>query len=451
MKISLSQRIIGGLVAMPILLILVGFFAFMTTQNLQNVSRAIMKENVSSLKAAEELELALLNQKGLVGSYFLDSDVSWLKSLEEKKRDFDVWLKNAQEVALTAEEKKILQDIGSLYKVYDTQRNRAIKLYQAGYIPEAKRILLNEMKNSIESLYQRCEDLIFTNEALIANAEASSQQMALQMTVLIWATIVATLSLGILMGFLVSREINKQLVRSAQMASLGQLSANIAHEIRNPLTSIKMRLYSLQEELKNHPAAKEDTHVIGEEIDRMERVIQSFLDFARPPTPNLEKCDIHPVLEGTIQLLSPKVEAQGVKVQKRWEAPSPELEIDREQMRQAFLNLMLNAIEAMPQGGTLDISTSIRKGVRTHVPFLEIEFKDTGSGILPETKGKLFEPFFTTKETGTGLGLFIASRIIQMHKGVITADSERGRGARFTVRLPVSQGGIGKNRMEGMK
>src|SRR3989338_1642307 len=195
MKITFSHRIIGAFLTIAVLLIFVGYFAFVTTNNLQRVSRAIMKENVSSLKAAEELELALLNQKGLVSSYFLDGNIAWLKILEEKKKDFEVWFKNAQEVALTPEEKGILKDIMSLYKTYDQQRNKAIKYYQFGNISDGKKILLNDMKNSIDALYQKCEDLILTNEGLISKAEESSQRNVIRMTILIWTTIVATLIL----------------------------------------------------------------------------------------------------------------------------------------------------------------------------------------------------------------------------------------------------------------
>jgi len=437
MKFTFSHRVIGGFMVMSCLLILVGYFAFATTRNLQNASRAIMKENVTSLKAAEELELALLNQKGLVSSYFLDRDPVWLRTLEEKKRDFDIWLKNAQEVALTSEEKRILQDIRALYKVYDNQRNRAIWLYQSGNMAEAKGILLNDMKNSIDALYQRCEDLILANESLIAKAETSSRKNVIKMTTLIWATIFITLGLGLLMGFLIARKVGEQLIQSAKMASLGQLSATIAHEIRNPLTAIKMRVHSLQEELKENPSAKEDTAVIGEEINRMEKIVQNFLDFARPPEPNLQRIDIHRVLEATVNFLSPKVASQNIEINKKLEATSPEVEIDQAQMHQAFLNILLNAIEAMPQGGKLEISTSMKNGDRKSAGILDIEFRDTGIGIPADLKKKLFEPFFTTKQTGTGLGLFISSRIIQMHKGIIVIDSERGKGTRLNVRLPI--------------
>lgn len=421
---------------MAILSIFVGYFAFVTTRNLQKVSRAIMKENVSSLKAAEELELALLNQKGLVSSYFLDGNPSWLKTLEEKKKDFEIWFKNAQDVALSPEEKRILKDIISLYKTYDNQRNRAVRLYQAGNVVEAKKVLLTDMKNSIDSLYQKCEDLILANEALISKAEESSQRNVVIMTSLIWVTILITLCLGAFLGFFIARKINEQLVRSAKMATLGQLSASIAHEIRNPLTSIKMRLYSLGEELKSNPVTKDDMNVIDEEISRMEKTVKNFLDFARPPELNLQKCDINQIIEGTIGLLLPKANSQNIQIKKALKALASEIEIDKEQIRQVFLNVMLNAIEAMPSGGTLEITTD-KQTDKESKDILVIKVKDTGLGIPSDLKRKLFEPFFTTKSEGTGLGLFIASRIIQMHKGAIGLESQPGKGTTVIVRLPV--------------
>ncbi len=160
---------------MAVLLILVGSLALITTRNVQGVSRAIMKENVSSLKAAEELEIALLNQKGLVASYFLDGNMLWLKTLEERKKDFYFWFKKAKDVALTDNEKNILQDVSLLYKSYDKQRNKAIRLYQPGNTVEARNVLLNDMKTSIDALYEKCEGLILANEVLIAKAEVASQ------------------------------------------------------------------------------------------------------------------------------------------------------------------------------------------------------------------------------------------------------------------------------------
>ncbi len=422
---------------MAVLSVLVGSLAFIMTKDLQKVSRTIMKENVTSLKAAEELELALLNQKGLVSNYFLDGNSERLGTLEERKKDFDIWYKNAQQVALTAEENRILQDISNLYRIYDDQRNEAVRLYQDGKMVEAKDILFNEMQNSIESLYQRCEDLILANEALIVRAEFTSQKNVFRMTTLIWAIILIVLCLGVIMGFFIARRISEQLVKSAKLASLGQLSANVAHEIRNPLTAIKMRIYSLHAELSNNTNTKEDLNVIGEEIDRMEKIVKNFLDFARPPEPHLRRWNIHQVLEGAVTLLLPKAAAQQIVIQKNWNKEPVEVEVDREQIRQAFLNILLNAVEAMPKGGVLEVSTFLKKKDSRTDPVVTIEVRDTGSGISSDLKERLFEPFVTTKEGGTGLGLFIASRIIQMHQGKIEIGAQIGKGTVLSVELPV--------------
>ncbi|MCI0469149.1 MAG: ATP-binding protein, partial [Nitrospirae bacterium] len=245
-----------------------------------------------------------------------------------------------------------------------------------------------------------------------------------------------TLFIGSLMGFFIAHRVNEQLIRSAKMASLGQLSANIAHEIRNPLTAIKMRLYSLARELNNIPSAGEDLGIIREEIDRIEKTIKNCLDFARPPEPNLQRCDVIKILEGTIDLLLSKAESQHISIVKRFNAAPAHIEADREQMRQVFFNLILNAIEAMPDGGALDLSIEKRVDKRMQ-SIIEVRIADTGPGLPVNFKKRLFEPFFTTKTEGTGLGLFIASRIIHMHKGDIEAENQPGQGTLFAIKLPV--------------
>jgi len=292
------------------------------------------------------------------------------------------------------------------------------------------------MKASIDRLYQRCEDLILANETLIAKAEQASRGNVARMTVVIWLTVIVTLFLGGLSGFFVSRKFNEQLLRSAKLASLGQVAANIAHEIRNPLTSIKMRLYTLSEELKDRPCAKDDLAIIQEEISRMERTVRNFLDFSRLPEPTLQKCDIAGILEGTISLVSVKAQSQGITIRKNIDAVLPEIVADKEQMRQVFLNVILNAMESMPDGGALEAGARIienKKGVSA----IEIKIKDSGCGIPFEMIKKVPEPFFTTKTEGTGLGLFIASRILERHKGSIVISSEQGKGTTVSIKLPV--------------
>ena len=335
-------------------------------------------------------------------------------------------------------EKRILRDIFNMYKIYDNQRNRAIKLYQANNIFDARKILANDMKNSVDSLYQKCEDLLLVNEMLIAKAETSSKKNVFRMTAIIWLTIIGTLCLGGIMGFFIARKINEELVRSAKMASLGQLSATVAHEIRNPLTAIKMRLYSLRDQVKSNTNSKEDMLVIDEEINRLEVIIKNFLDFARPPELKMEICDISKILGSIINLVKSKAESSNIRIENRIEAPLPEIEVDKEQIRQVFLNIMLNAIDAMPEGGIIELAAFFNSRDKKQNGLLKVEIKDTGQGMGSDLKNKLFEPFITTKEQGTGLGLFIALRIVKLHKGDIRIDSIFGKGTRVTVELPIS-------------
>ena len=163
--------------------------------------------------------------------------------------------------------------------------------------------------------------------------------------------------------------------------------------------------------------------------------MKNFLDFARPPEPQLQRMDVHQALEGAVTLLLPKAVAQQVVIQKDWNKEPILVEVDREQLHQAFLNVLLNAIEAMPHGGVLEISTKKKDSVTHSMAVVEIQ--DSGSGVPLNLKERLFEPFVTTKEGGTGLGLFIASRIIQTHRGKIEVDSRKGKGTVFTVALPL--------------
>jgi len=196
-----------------------------------------------------------------------------------------------------------------------------------------------------------------------------------------------------------------------------------------------MRLYTLEEQLKNDSSTKEDIGIIKEEISRMEKTVKNFLDFARLPEPNLQKNDMHAILERTINLLLPKAKSQDIEIRKNFNVSNPQVNADREQMQQLLLNVMLNAIEAMPKGGVLEVTTQ-KADDRKSKKMLEIKIKDNGIGILPELKHKLFEPFFTTKTEGTGLGLFIAFKIIQIHRGTIDVESRPGKGTVVTMLFP---------------
>ncbi|MBM4330100.1 MAG: ammonium transporter [Deltaproteobacteria bacterium] len=239
------------------------------------------------------------------------------------------------------------------------------------------------------------------------------------------------------------QETQRQLFQSEKLAALGKLSAGIAHEIRNPLTSIKILIHSLVDQTATEASRDKDLAVIEAEIERVNKIIKQFLDFARPRSPSLEMMDVRKVLKETIALIVYEMEAQGVLLERKDADEIPLLPMDGEQMKQVFLNLLLNGIQAMPQGGKLKVATAVKDpstGNRGS-SVVEISFLDSGEGIPEEVQNRIFEPFFSTKEEGIGLGLPIAQRIVAEHRGEIKVKSIPGKGAAFYITLPLYKRG----------
>jgi len=227
------------------------------------------------------------------------------------------------------------------------------------------------------------------------------------------------------------------LERQEKLATLGTLAAGIAHEIRNPLTSLKARLYTLGKHLQGVPAARKDTDIISAEISRLERIVQEVLSFARPSDPKLETLAADTLLREVQGLMSPNLESRGVQLVVE---SNPELLIraDSGHMKQVLINLVRNGAEAIDGAGTVTLRARAARAPigegETDAVLLEVS--DTGKGIPPEAEKRLFDPFFSTKETGTGLGLPIAARLIEKHGGKIEYQTRPGQGTTFGVVLP---------------
>lgn len=222
----------------------------------------------------------------------------------------------------------------------------------------------------------------------------------------------------------------EQLRRADRLTALGTLSAGVAHEIRNPLGAIRGAAEILQGDYGPEDPKQEFVQILLKETDRLNLIVREFLDFARPRQPEFQEADINDILEGVLSLTSQASRAGNIVVERRLDRTLRPGRFDAGLLKQAFLNILLNAIQAMPGGGILTVSTMQRdNGVRVAVA-------DTGGGISPENRKRLFSPFFTTRKDGTGLGLAITFRIVQNHGGTIGVESEPGKGTTFTVVLP---------------
>jgi PAS domain S-box-containing protein len=238
-----------------------------------------------------------------------------------------------------------------------------------------------------------------------------------------------------------------QIRRSDRLASLGTLSAGMAHEIKNPLVSIKTFAQLLPERYQDSDFRQTFSNLIGHEIDRIDTLVNQLLRFARPAKPQLEPMHVHQVLEKSLLLVGHRLYQKDIKLTRSWDADVDTIRADADQLEQVFLNFFLNAMDAMKNGGELHITTQILTGEEWVSPLtgtngetreiLRIAIRDNGEGIRPEDIPHVFDPFFTTKDYGTGLGLSVVHGIIQEHGGQIEVESELNKGTAFHILLPL--------------
>jgi signal transduction histidine kinase len=222
-----------------------------------------------------------------------------------------------------------------------------------------------------------------------------------------------------------------------RLVSLGELSACVAHEIRNPLTGVRTTVQFVQSKLAGEDATRGDLEDIIKELDRVEQIITDLLLFARPQKGKPVKTDLHNVLEKVIDNLSYQISSSNIRVEKKFNPDLPSVKIDSDLIQQVFLNIVLNAVQAMPDGGDLLISSGLRKW-RTRRT-VEVSIADSGPGVPDEHLPRLFDPFFTTRSMGTGLGLSISQQIVSQYGGNIRAKNNPKGGAVFTLRIPLRE------------
>ena len=227
--------------------------------------------------------------------------------------------------------------------------------------------------------------------------------------------------------------------RLDRLTSLGQLSAGIAHEIRNPLASINFNVQLLAKKLAGDEHARSIIEDTQEGIDRIRILVKGMLDFAKPSQPSLMSNSIVRILKGAITLMDSQFKKKKVTAQLTLYDEIPEVVIDAHQIHQVFVNLLLNGMEAMPGGGKIDIVGRVVKGHGKGQDIALLQFTDHGVGISKEDLGKIFNPFFTTKTEGTGLGLSIVHKILEQHNASVEVESEEGTGTTFSLKFPIKQ------------
>ena len=483
-RISLRSRIYGILAALIFITLMGGGVMVWYTYRMEGILSAIIDKDIAAFQTAVALETALINQKGFVSYYFLDGDPDWLKQLGEHRQIFKERIKAARSNAHDAWEIETIDRIASEYQRYITDKDSVIRYYQSGQ-RSAGTALHQTVRSRFFSILALCEQYKKAHTNRVAEARETSRIQARNLRLIsVFAMVVASLLAALLASMLIfqildpirklSRETDpagqvhrsgneistlrqtvegllddvgqtqselersrEHLLQAEKMAMVGRLAAGMAHSIRNPFTSVKMRLFSLSRGLHLTETQKDDFTVIDEEIRHIDQIVQNFLEFSRPPKLKMQTLCPSVVVDNALQILEHRLKSYDVDIVLDRRRHMPLVEADPEQLKEVLVNIIVNACEAMSTGGTVTIQETVV--AERHGQSAVIRIRDTGPGIPESIRNKVFQPFFTTKDEGTGLGLSIAARIIEELGGRLNATSPEGGGASFVIALPAKE------------
>lgn len=335
--------------------------------------------------------------------------------------------------ALAGENNSTLIVDGSLLSLLPGRKGIVCKLKT--YIPLRQEEKLNQNTGPIMGVFEIVQDLSGDLEAIV-----SLQGVIIGASVLVMSALFAVLWLIVARGERIidqraeeRRRLEEKLNHAQRLAGLGKMVASVSHEIKNPLGIVRSTAEVLKNRLKKlAPGNDHLATIIIDETTRLDGIVREFLDFARPQKINLEYAFISDVLRKSIAFMGPDFDKGHIVVRDTVDTTAPQIRIDSNFLYQAFLNLLVNAIHAMPKGGTLTVTTYENSKDKKQC----VVIADTGTGMSPEVCGQIFNPFYTQKNRGTGLGLAIVKNIIEAHDGLISVDSTEGKGTKFLIELP---------------
>lgn len=476
------------------------FLLIAFSYKLQKQTEAYIESARTAVNEAKEMENELTAIKGLTYTYLVNKSGPWLDSLQHHKVKYNIHLERARAGANSNEEKLLLQQISALFSNFEQNILIAISHLKKNEMSTANALLLHSVEDLLTTIQQKSNEFISINRSTEIELEkelAQTNSIILKILIILG---IGGISIGLLFGWLISRMLfspinqliltvrsasgetvlekvslnsgndinelgdrikmlierinkanedlsrNKELLQhSNKHAALGKIAPTIAHEIRNPLAAIKMLVYSIKEDNGVSDAIKDDLEIILGEIDRLEKFTKDFLRFAKPSDPVFESTNPIASLIEVIQLLKPRFKKNDISLIEEISDIICLVMADSGQLKQLYLNIILNAIDIMPNGGSLTINASVTTENQSPdndnpEDFLIIRFIDSGPGIPNAILNNLFEPYIKKSDMGVGIGLSISQSIAKSHGGWITAENKSiGNGAIFSVFLPITK------------
>lgn len=484
---SLRSKIVAIFSAMFVIVVLGGGTMYWYTRQIDTMLNSMVQKEFVLYKSALDMELALANQKGFLTYYVVDGDEKWLKSLWEYRQVFRQYLSQVISLELNSNQRETINSIVAKYDEYVEAKDVAIETYRRGLMEESISSLHEKQRDVFFVLLELCRTFSHDQWQLLQRTEEANSLRSERLRIMAFSALAIFSTLCAFFLYILYHQIlgpirelalktgstaressrdevdslqhslngmmrdfdatsdelmrsRKHLQQAERMAMVGELAAGVAHTIRNPFTSIKMRMFSLGRSLELSEAQDEDLQVISDEISRIDKIVENFLEFARPPKLRLQECCLGEVINGVVTLLEYRLRAYSVELKYTFQPELGQVKLDPDRLKEALANLIINSCEAMESGGRISISET-RESHPTMGDVAVVTISDSGPGIPESILDKVTTPFFTTKEDGSGLGLSIVARIVKEHNGKFTVYSkpDQGAGATFVIILPTGE------------
>ena len=413
-----------------------------------------LEEGFAAIKAEKfyfgvNLRVKLRKLSDSLLDYHLTANPADLELFREEARDLKAWLQARKAKVVAQTEREALMRLEAEYSVFLARVDPLVQTHSLLPVgPQGFAAAYAQLKEDYQPVLSACEDVMRAErDGFDVFLHASDRgllwlQRLFTLSLLLLVVLAVALALLVYRGMIAPlrtqlSESQALIARQEKLASLGALGAGVAHEIRNPLTAIKFRLFSLKKSLPPGFAENEDARTISEEINRLDRIVKDFLQFARPSEPELVRLPAGRILGEVQDFMKSELEQAAIEVKLEVSQPAW-IFADTHQLKQVLINLIQNSADSIGKNGviTLGLKTgaAVLAGHGRAAAILSVT--DTGKGIPPEVQKRLFDPFFTTKEGGTGLGLAIAARIVEKHGGLLRYKTQVNRGTTVEIVLP---------------
>lgn len=488
----MTPRLVGRLTApvvgLAALLLVSALGSAWYVRSLQRSSSELIASNVASMQAAQELEISVREVRSQFTRYLITQDEGHLKRIPGLKERIELALAEAERLALTTEEQRLMARTRKGFVRFFAEYERVLAELEQWKYPKIFELTDGVLEREI---LEPAHEYLRLNEGMLTTTTAANQQTADRITTGLVALGLCGAVGGLLAGTVIAvavrrsilrteegvrstaeqlgravpasppdpdpigdgdpvermkksasavlarlRQTERDALRAEQLAWVGQMAAGLAHEVRNPLMAIKLLVQATVERRGGGVFRQRDLQVLEEEIVRLEHIVSGFLDFARPPRPDPRPVDVADLARRAAEGVAARAELQAVRVRVEAAAGPAVVSADPNQLRQILFNLLFNALDAQPDGGHVTVRVGINP-TPADQPVLLVAVEDGGPGLPAELGERVFEPFVSTKESGMGLGLSICRRIAESHGGGLSVVST-DRGATFTLRLPLT-------------